>query len=102
MAKQKPLESRRRALLEIPLVPAAARLPAPRAERRDWTTRQALLCRIRGEFAEMPGLSVTLDQAARLFGLPRDIASRILEGLTEERVLYRRRNAQFARDFEET
>jgi hypothetical protein len=103
MITRKPLETSWQALPEIPLAPAVAHLPAAHpAERRDLTARQALLGRIRGEFEEMPGLSVTLDQAARLFGLPRDIASRILERLTEERVLYRRRNAQFARHFEET
>jgi hypothetical protein len=100
MVKQKPRESRWQTLLEIPLVPAVARPPAALpAERRNWAARDALLCRIRGEFEEMPGLSVTLDQAARLFGLPRDIALRILERLTEERVLYRRRNEQFANHF---
>lgn len=102
MAKRKPLETMWRALPEIPLAPDVARPPAGfPAERRDLTARHALLCRIRSEFEEMPGLSVTLDQAARLFGLPRDIASRILERLTEARVLYRRRNEQFARHFEE-
>jgi len=102
MVKRKPLETVWQALPEIPLVPDIAHLPAaPPGERRNVTARQALVWRIRGEFEEMPGLSVTLDQAARLFGLPRDIIARILERLTETRVLYRRRNEQFARHFEE-
>jgi hypothetical protein len=101
MVKRKPLVTWQ-ALAEIPLVPDVAHLlAAPPAERRNLTARQALLCRIQSEFEEMPGLSVTLDQAARLFGLPRDIASRILDRLTGARILYRRRNEQFARHFEE-
>ena len=40
--------------------------------------------RIRGEFVEMRGFSPTLDQAARLFDLPREECSRVLTRLTTE------------------
>ncbi|GAC1455803.1 MAG: hypothetical protein PVSMB1_05380 [Gemmatimonadaceae bacterium] len=50
----------------------------------------------------MPGLSLTLGQAAKLFGLPPDIASRILERLTDTRVLRRRSDGQFALRVEES
>ena len=97
MAKQRPLESKRQAILDITLVPAVARLPSTvPAERRDVAARHALLCRIQGEFKDMPGLSLTLPQAARLFALRSDIASRILNRLSDERVLRQRRDGQFA------
>jgi DNA-binding IclR family transcriptional regulator len=97
MGKRKPLESRAPAIPDIKLVPAVARLPAAvPAERRDVAARHALLCRIHGEFEEMPGLSLTLGQAAKLFGLPPDIASRILERLTDARVLRQKGDGQFA------
>ena len=58
--------------------------------------RDALLSRIQGEFHDMPGLSLTVPQAARLFALRADIASRILDRLKDERVLHQRSNGQFA------
>ena len=103
MRANKPRESTWQALLDITLVPAAAHLPAAvRDERRDLGARRALLCRIYGEFAEMQGLSLTLEQAAKLFGLPPDIVSRILERLTEARVLCHRSGGQFALRVEES
>jgi hypothetical protein len=85
------------------LIPAEAHLPAAvLIERRDLEGRRALLCRIYGEFAEMRGLSLTREQAARLFGLPPDITSRVLERLTRERVLSHRSDGQFALRVEES
>ena len=92
------LESRWQALLNITLVPAVVRLPpAVVDERRDLAGRCALLCRIHSEFEEMPGLSLTPDQASRLFGVPVEIISRILLRLSDARVLRRRSDGQFAR-----
>jgi hypothetical protein len=65
-------------------------------ERRNLVQRRALLDRIEGEFQEMGGLSVTTDQAARLFGLAPDIATRVLGQLTDAQVLRRRNDGQFA------
>ena len=39
--------------------------------------------RIRAEFAEMPGLKLTLPQAARLFNLEKDRCERVLGGLVD-------------------
>ena len=39
--------------------------------------------RIRAEFAEMPGLKLTLPQAARLFNLEKDRCERVLGRLVE-------------------
>ena len=103
MVKRKPLESSWQAILDLTLVPVVARLPAAvRAERRDVKGRHALLCRIHSEFEEMPGLSLTTGQAARLFGLSPDIAFRILDRLTEAQVLRQSSDGQFALRMEES
>lgn len=47
----------------------------------------ALVARVRGEFNEMPGLSPTLRQAARLFGLRADECRQVLELLLREEFL---------------
>jgi hypothetical protein len=67
-------------------------LPAvrPRIDRRSHLARELLLTRVRGEFGEMPCLSLTMPQAMRLFGLREDICRRILSSLVTEGVLWRR------------
>lgn len=55
------------------------------AERRDGVP--ALLSRIRGEFAEMPGLSLTGAQASRLLGVPESVCMRSLQSLVDSGVL---------------
>ena len=103
MVKRKPLESSWQAILDNTLVPTVARLPVEvPAERRDAAARHALLCRILSEFEEMPGLSLTPVQAARLFGLSPDVASRILERLTDACVLRQSTEGQFALRVEES
>ena len=97
MIKRKAVESRWQAILDITLTPAGTHLPAAvPAERRNVAARHALLCRIHSEFEEMPGLSLTPGQAARLFGLSHGIASRILDRLTDARVLRQMGDGQFA------
>lgn len=55
---------------------------SPRAAAfREWTRR------IQAEYAEMPGLSVTLAQAQRLWALDRQTCERILMALVERGVL---------------
>jgi len=44
--------------------------------------------RVRGEYAEMPGLRLTVPQAARLFSLAPDVAELVLDGLREDAVLH--------------
>jgi hypothetical protein len=96
MAKQQPLESRRPDILDITLLPAVVRLPAAvPTERRNVAERAALLRRIHREFEEMPGMSLTLAQAAALFGVSRDAGSRILTGLAEQRVLRLRNDGRY-------
>lgn len=45
--------------------------------------------RLRAEFLEMPGLSVTIPQAARLFGVHRDRAANLLDALEHDGFLIR-------------
>jgi hypothetical protein len=43
--------------------------------------------RIQAEFAEMPGLRLTLPQASRLFNLERTVCERVLGTLVDKRLL---------------
>ena len=46
-----------------------------------------LLLRIEGEYREMPGLSLTVSQAQRLWGLDKNTCALALTTLVERRVL---------------
>ena len=67
----------RLSVLVSPVVPRLVEKP----DRRDNWGRQRLLARVRGEFREMACLRVTVEEAARLFGLPAEVCSRILNDL---------------------
>src|SRR5260221_7772096 len=96
MAKQHPLESRWPDILDITLAPAVVRLPATvPTERSNVTERATLLRRIHREFEEMPGMSLTLTQAAALFGISREADSRILMRLAEQDVLRLRNDGRY-------
>jgi len=58
--------------------------------------REAAL-RVEGEYREMPGLSLTLPQAARLWGLDRSTCELVLANLIERRILKRAFNGSFVR-----
>jgi hypothetical protein len=47
----------------------------------------ALAVRVRGEYEEMPGLRLTVGQAARLFGMPLNVADAVLRDLRRASVL---------------
>jgi hypothetical protein len=51
-----------------------------------------LLHRVKSEFVEMPGLSLTEAQAARMWQLPQDEAARLLHRLVDARFLVRERD----------
>jgi hypothetical protein len=89
--------SRRYVASDVMSVPALARAVAVRAERRNLPARYALLRRLHHEFDEMPGLSMTASDAARLFGVRPDIAARILEQLFDIQALRRRDDGHFIR-----
>jgi hypothetical protein len=56
-----------------------------------------ILLRIRAEYLEMPGLTLTSAQAQRLWGLDAQTCLQFLELLTSERFLDRRANGTYAR-----
>jgi len=53
--------------------------------------------RVRGEFREMPGLALTLAQAARLWSLDAATCSEVVSHLVETGYLYRRGDGAFCR-----
>ena len=81
MAAHSPQAQRRPAPLDVPLRQLSIRSLAPRA-RLDASV--AAIERVRGEFVEMRGFSPTLEQAARLFDLPREECSQVLGRLASE------------------
>jgi hypothetical protein len=58
---------------------------------------QEMLLRAEGEYREMPGLSLTLPQAARLWGLDHGTCELVLTELIERRVLKRALNGTYVR-----
>ena len=58
--------------------------------------REALL-RAEGEYREMPGLCLTLPQAARLWGLDRGTCELVLTNLIARRILKRAANGLYVR-----
>lgn len=56
-----------------------------------------LLQRARGEYLEMPGLSLTLAQAQRLWSLDRLTCTKVLGGLVRAGFLRQRRDGSFIR-----
>jgi hypothetical protein len=58
---------------------------------------EQLLLRISSEYAEMPGLQLTVGQAQRLFGLGERLCARLLDELVERRFLVRLSNGTYAR-----
>jgi Fic family protein len=64
--------------------PHAARVST---DRRNHIGRKALLRRVQGEFEEMPGIPLTVNQASRLLSISPDIVSRIFNQLVEDGIL---------------
>ena len=59
----------------------------PRTTCQDTPRSNVLLNRILDQFKEIPGMSLTLQQASRLFGLPEATCLRILIRLTDANAL---------------
>lgn len=60
-------------------------------------TWRATIRRVRGEFEEMPGMRVTVEEASALLGLPPPVSTWILEKLTEEGFLCRTGRGEYLR-----
>ena len=73
--------------LDISPTPLSIRTLTPRRGAAE--ARGDAVDRVRGEFREMRGFSPTIEQAARLFGLPHDECDRILGRLVQEGYLRR-------------
>ena len=56
-----------------------------------------LLQRVEGEYREMPGLSLTVSQAERLWGLDHSTCALVLTTLIERRVLRQTMNGTYLR-----
>jgi hypothetical protein len=56
-----------------------------------------LLRRVQGEYREMPGLSLTVSQAERLWRLDRSTCAFVLSTLSERRVLRRTMAGKYLR-----
>ena len=56
-----------------------------------------LIVRVRGEYREMPGLSLTVPQAQRLWGLEGATCQTLFERLVDTRFLRRTRHGRFVR-----
>jgi len=55
------------------------------------------LTRIRAEYLEMPGLALTLVQAARLWGCDCEVVEPLLRALVDDGFLWRTGNGQYVR-----
>jgi len=60
-------------------------------------TTDDMLCRIRSEYLEMPGLRLTRRQAQRLWGLDEHTCAQLLDSLTEAEFLHRKDDGTYAR-----
>ncbi len=79
---------------------APAALPAsnPTGRRTPEQVSTALIERIKGEYMEMPGLRLTIAQAARLWNLSVRTSERVLAALVERRFLIRDSRGAYRRD----
>ena len=66
-------------------------------EESRFRTSRHLLSRARGEYLEMPGLSLTLEQAQRLWALDRRTCSGVLSNLVQNGFLRQRRDGSYIR-----
>ncbi len=75
----------------------AGRDPAPGPGVLMMVVSSDLLSRARGEYLEMPGLSLTVPQAQRLWGLDNTACRQVLQGLIEAGFLKRRSDGTYVR-----
>ena len=68
----------------------------PETERRVATLRD-LTRRVKAEYSEMPGLSVTLPQAQRLLGIDRETCVVVIRTLVDHRFLRRTPQGRYIR-----
>jgi hypothetical protein len=83
--------------VEVPGMTKAAEVNciAHTTEPQTTPTLFELLQRVEGEYREMPGLSLTVSQAERLWGLDRTTCAFVLTTLIERRVLRQATNGTY-------
>ena len=59
--------------------------------------QDALVRRVRGEYREMPGMRLTVDQAMRLWMLDRQTCSGVLDSLVAAHFLERDRSGRYVK-----
>ena len=59
--------------------------------------RRAFLEGFRAELSHLPGLALTVDQAAKLFNIPGDVCRRLFIALEEQGSVVRRPDGRFCR-----
>ena len=63
-------------------------MPAKRKREQQMVPPESLVARVPGEFSEMPGLRLTLEQACRLWQLEISVCETLLGHLVREGFLY--------------
>jgi hypothetical protein len=71
-------------------------ITAPETDRHVATLRD-LTRRVQAEYAEMPGLSVTMPQAQRLLGIDRNTCVAVMRTLVDRRFLRRTAHGRYVR-----
>lgn len=71
-------------------------MTAPESERRDTRSREQILARVRAEFSDMAGLSLTLPQARRLFHLEHELCMRLFDELVDRGFLKRNADGSYS------
>lgn len=66
-------------------------------QRRNVESRVRLRERVKSEFSEMPGLSLTVEQAGRLLALEPAMCSRVLEELVRDGFLRQETDGSYGR-----
>jgi len=64
-------------------------------DRRNPSSRDIILQRLRAEFQHMPGIALTAAQIARLENMPKEICERALWALADQHEVCRRDDGRF-------
>ena len=72
-------------------------MPATVQQRSRPEVDDDLMMRVRGEYREMPGLSLTIPQAEKLWGLEHSTCQTLFERLVEARFVRMTRHGRFVR-----
>jgi two-component system, cell cycle response regulator DivK len=97
-AMSRPLYRKPQRPSPVPKADGGALAREERRDRRNGVRRTAVAARVREEFAALPGLALTAEQARLLFNVDRDAVERILLGLVAEGFLSQTPHGAFRRE----